>query len=186
MNESEYERSLERERARKDEFFANHPQSPIPHEDRSEFKGLDHFPPNREYRFELELQEHQDREIIGMAYTGGEEQEFVRWGQFRFTVHGSSQTLQVYKSDQAEERLFLLFKDATSGKETQGAGRYLDLNAESDKTPGGNWILDFNRAYNPWCVYSENFTCPFVPPENWLDIPVYAGEKNYALKGEAS
>lgn len=186
MEVSEYEKILETERARKDEFFAKYPQSPIPPEDRSKFNGLDYFPPDQNYRFELALQEHQEKEVVRMAYTRGEEQEFVRWGEFRFEIHGSEQELQAYKSDSKEEKLFILFKDTTSGKETYGAGRYLDLGAETDKTPDGNWILDFNRAYNPWCVYSEYYTCPFVPPENWLDIPIYAGEKNYSLKGEQS
>jgi uncharacterized protein (DUF1684 family) len=80
------------------------------------------------------------------------------------------------------ERLFILFKDATSGKETYGAGRYLDLEAERDHTPDGRWILDFNRAYNPWCVYSKDYTCPLVPRENWLEVAIPAGEKDYPLK----
>ena len=72
------------------------------------------------------------------------------------------------------------FRDATSGKESYGAGRYLDLEAETDRTADGLWILDFNEAYNPWCAYSKNYVCPFTPPENWLTVPVRAGEKQYA------
>jgi uncharacterized protein (DUF1684 family) len=83
-----------------------------------------------------------------------------------------------------EEGLFIPFKDATSGKETYGAGRYLDLDHQRDRTPAGKWILDRNRAYNPWCAYSVNYVCPFVPPENWPKAPVYAGEKNYYGKKE--
>ena len=55
-------------------------------------------------------------------------------------------------------------------------------NSEENRTSDGKWILDFNRAYNPWCVYSEMYTCPFVPPENWLEAPIRVGEKNYPLK----
>jgi uncharacterized protein (DUF1684 family) len=117
-----------------------------------------------------------------MAYTKGQEQDFLRWGEFRFKVGDREQTIQAYKSDPAEERLFILFRDATSGKETYGGGRYLDLESDRDQTAEGKWILDFNKAYNPWCVYSENYTCPLVPPENQLEIPIYAGEKNYPLK----
>ena len=86
------------------------------------------------------------------------------------------------KSDSEEERLFIPFRDATSGQETYGAGRYLDLDSARNRTADGKWILDLNRAYNPWCVYSENYTCPFVPQENWLAVPVRAGEKNYSNK----
>jgi uncharacterized protein (DUF1684 family) len=65
-----------------------------------------------------------------------------------------------------------------TGRETYGAGRYLDLDL-TDRAPNGRWILDFNKAYNPWCVYSQDYACPFVPPENWLEVPINAGEKNY-------
>ena len=72
--------------------------------------------------------------------------------------------------------------DVTSGKETYSAGRDLDLEPDRDRTAEGKWILDFNKAYNPWCVYSEDYTCPLVPPENWLEVPIRAGEKNYSFK----
>lgn len=73
------------------------------------------------------------------------------------------------------------FKDRTSGKETYGAGRYLDLDPVADRTDDGLWIVDFNRAYNPWCAYSDQYACPFVPPENWLDVSIQAGEKQFPL-----
>ncbi|MBA7567111.1 hypothetical protein ES708_08811 [subsurface metagenome] len=119
-----------------------------------------------------------------MAYTKGNEQDFLRWGEFRFKIGGKEQTLQAYRSNPQEEMLFVPFRDATSGKETYGAGRYLDLEPERDRTADGKWILDFNKAYNPWCVYSEVYTCPFVPIGNWLEVSIQAGEKNYPLKHE--
>jgi uncharacterized protein (DUF1684 family) len=78
--------------------------------------------------------------------------------------------------------LFVPFRDKTNGKETYSAGRYIDLDSDKDCTPDEKWIVDFNRAYNPWCVYSKEYTCPFIPPENWLEIPVKAGEKDYPTK----
>lgn len=81
-----------------------------------------------------------------MAYTKGEEQEFIRWGEFRFKVGNKELVLQAYKSNPEEETLFVPFRDATSGKETYGAGRYLDLAPENNRTPDGKWILDFNRG----------------------------------------
>jgi len=176
---SGWKERIEEEREFKAGFFAAHPQSPIPPEDREEFKGLDYYPPDLAYRFELELHEHPDKKRIKMAYTRGEEQEFLRWGEFKFKIAGKEQVLQAYKSDPDEERLFVPFKDATNGKETYGAGRYLDLDLEKHLKAEGKWILDFNGAYNPWCAYSENYTCPFVSPENWLRVPIRAGEKKY-------
>jgi uncharacterized protein (DUF1684 family) len=116
-----------------------------------------------------------------MAYIKGNEKDFVRWGEFGFKTAGKEQTLQAYKSSLEKERLFIPFKDATSRKETYGAGRYLDLEPDRDRTPEGKWILDFNQAYNPWRAFNEAYICPFVPVENWLEVPLYAGGKDYHL-----
>ena len=179
METDAWKAQIERERREKDMFLAEHWQSPIPLEERAEFEGLDYYPPDPDCRFEIELHEHEGKERVRMAYTKGEERDFALWGEFRFGIGGEECVLQVYKSDAEEERLFIPFRDATSGRETYGAGRYLDLEPGRDYTPDGKWVLDLNRAYNPWCVYSEDYTCPFVPPENWLKVPIYAGEKNY-------
>ena len=151
-------------------------------EERKRFKGLQCYPPDPNYRFELELHEHKEKKTVKMAYTKGNEQDFLRWGEFQFRISDQKQVLQAYKSNPIEDRLFIPFKDETSGKETYGAGRYIDLELERDHTSEERWILDFNKAYNPWCVYSEAYTCPFVPQENWLKITILAGEKNYFLK----
>jgi len=184
MQTSEWKKNLERARERKDTFFAQHGQSPMPSQDRLRFKGLEYYPPDPGYRFELELHEHTEKQVLRMVYTKGNEQVFLRWGEFRFRIGGREQALQAYKRNPQEKTLFIPFKDATSGKETYGAGRYLDLESNRDGTQEGKWILDFNQAYNPWCVYSEAYTCPFVPVENWLEVPILAGEKIYPLKRE--
>lgn len=184
MEVSEWKARLEREREEKDRFLAAHWQSPIPPQERTRFKGLAYYPADPAYRFELEMHEHEEKNIIRMAYTKGNEQEFLRWGEFWFTISGQKQVLQAYKSDLEEKRLFILFRDSTSGRETYGAGRYLDLEPERDLTPDGKWILDFSKAYNPWCIYSKDYTCPLVPQENWLEVAMPAGEKDYHLKKE--
>jgi uncharacterized protein (DUF1684 family) len=177
MSGSEWENRVRMEREQKDIFFRIHPQSPIPPEEREGFQGLQYYPPQPEYRFKLELQKHPVEKKVRMTYTRGEEQEFIRWGEFRFKIRGDEQVLQAYKNSAEEDRLFIPFRDPTNGEETYGAGRYLDLHADSDRTEGGKWVLDFNKAYNPWCAYNKDFTCPFVPPENWLKTPIHAGEK---------
>ena len=159
-----------------------HGQSPIPLEERVKFRGLEYYPPNADYRFELELHEHSDKKLLQIEDTSGNIRDFLRWAEFRFKVGAEECTLQAYKRDPREERLFIPFKDTTSGKETYGAGRYIDLEYERDHTPNGKWILDFNKAYNPWCAYSKNYVCPFVPLENWLKSAIRAGEKSYHLK----
>jgi uncharacterized protein (DUF1684 family) len=182
MSVSDWKADMERARETKNVFFAQQWQSPIPPQDKPRFKGLEYYPPNPSYKFELELHEHHEKQAIRMTYTKGNEQDFIRWGEFRFKLGEKEQALQAYKPSREEEMLFVPFKDATSGKETYGAGRYLDLEPERDRTAGEKWILDFNQAYNPWCAYSEAYTCPLVPAENWLEVPILAGEKNYPLR----
>jgi uncharacterized protein (DUF1684 family) len=178
MKEPQWQACLERERQEKDAFFAHHLQSPVPHWERESFQCLAYYPPDSTYRLELELHEHEEKGGLRMEVTGGGEQEYIRWGEFRFQIGGQEQALQAYKRDLGEERFFVPFRDATSGNETYGAGRYLDLD-RSHYLGGGKWVLDFNEAYNPWCAYSDAYICPSTPPENWLQVPVYAGEKNY-------
>jgi len=183
MKFNEWELNLKKERNSKDEFLATHLQSPIPIEDRLRFRGLVYYPQNPDYKFNLELHEYKDRKVLQIQDTTGSIRNFIRWGEFRFKLGDENCTLQAYKNDVHDERLFVPFKDATNGNETYGAGRYLDLDYTRDRTSEGMWILDFNKAYNPWCAYSKNYSCPYVPPENWLKVPVIAGEKKYLLKG---
>jgi len=116
-----------------------------------------------------------------MTYTRGEEREFIRWGEFRFD-RSIDRSVQAYKNGAEENQLFIPFKDPTNSEETYGAGRYLDLHADRDRTEDGKWILDFSKVYNPWCAYNKEYTCPFVTPENWLETPIYAGEKRLEKK----
>lgn len=169
------------ERQQKDMFFAEHFQSPIPVGDQDRFKSLAYYPPNPDYYFELELHEHSQKKMLKIEDTQGNARNFIRWGEFHFKVGDEECKVQAYKSDPREDRLFIPFRDATSGKKTYGAGRYLDLSPEEHLTAAGKWILDFNRAYNPWCAYNNNYACPYVPPENWLKVKILAGEKKYTL-----
>ena len=185
MGNDGWQVALKQERRNKDQFFAMHWESPLPLEDREKFTGLAYFPVNPDYRFALSMHEYKDREVVEIQDTAGAMRQYLRWGEFRFRIGNEECSLQAYKSNPGEDRLFVPFKDATSGKETYGAGRYLDLNSASDRTPDGKWVLDFNRAYNPWCAFSANYTCPYVPPENWLKVPIRAGEKSYSLNSAA-
>ncbi len=186
MEKSVWEKGIESSRQQKDEFFKMHFQSPLPPEQRQEFKGLDYYSPDRKYRFELELHEHKVKERLKIKDTQGNERDFFRWGEFRFKIGDKDCKLHAYKSLPGEERLFVPFRDASSGKETYGAGRYLDFEVGKSQTPEGKWIVDFNEAYNPWCAYNKNYACPFTPPENWLEVEMPAGEKNYPFKSEGA
>ena len=174
-----WKEKLLRNRAEKDSYLSTDAKSPIPQEQRGDFKGLDYFPPERAFFFRLALHEHPEQEVIEVKDSKGNNRRYIRWGEFRFEIDRVRCVLQAYKSEPGEERLFVPFKDVTSGKETYGAGRYLDLEF-GECFSDGKWVLDFNEAFSPYCAYSHNYACPLVPPENWLKVRVEAGERNYS------
>jgi len=178
MDIEKWKNVIEMARRQKDAFFGSY-QSPISFDEKENFKGLHYYPPDIKYRFELELGEYTEKDTLKIKDTKGNIRDFIRFGEFRFNIDETNCKLQAYKSELQEERLFIPFKDSTTGKETYPAGRYLDMESGSYQLPDGRWILDFNTAYNPWCAYSENYSCPLTPAENILDVEVCAGEKNY-------
>jgi len=174
----DWKATLRHEREHKDEYFGNDPHSPIPPDERADFDGLEYYPIDEDYRFEVELDRHEDPDTVTVGTSTGGEQDYLEWGEFTVEVEGEQVTIQAYKSEPGDDRLWVPFRDETSGEETYGAGRYLDLEPESHRTDG-EWILDFNEAYNPTCAYSDRYECPLPPTENWLEVPIEAGEKAF-------
>lgn len=162
--------SLREFRKMKDEFFAQDHQSPLSKEQKKEFKGLNYFPPNSALDLEVELDEFPDKQEIEMQTTTGDIQHYTRFGRFSFTVDGNPVGLTLYHSDTG---WFLPFVDSLAGKETYGAGRYL----EPEELHEGRFHVDFNLAYNPYCSYNDCWSCPLTPFENRLKVPIRAGEK---------
>ncbi len=167
----EWREMLEQMRKEKDEAFRHDPGSPLPPHERRSFKGLSYFPVDPRYRFEVGLVE-EPRKRLDIQRSGGDVVTYARLGHFRLPLPDGEARLALYESD---GHPFLPFRDKTSGKETYGAGRYLD----PPQLPDGRHEIDFNQAYNPFCAYSEAYSCPFPPPENWLQVPVKAGERTY-------
>ena len=189
---SEWEEALERHRAEKDEYFRSSANSPIPPDRREAFGGLSYYPPDPDYRFEVPLREHDEKERVAVGTSADGEREYLRWGEFRIEVDGEEVDVQAYKSSPDDDRLWVPFRDGTSGDETYGAGRYLDLEPGSHRVDDGDgdggdaeWTLDFNEAYNPTCAYADAYECPLPPAENWLDVDVRAGERNYQSPHES-
>ncbi len=184
MSESEFDvdvwrRDLEREREQKDRFLAEHPHSPVPPERRDAVEGLDYYDPDPAYRVRATVETHDDPEHLEMETTTGEVREYAHVVTLQFEVDGTTATLAGYERvDGDEPGLFVPFRDATSGAETYGAGRYLELDADPPYTDGQTVVVDFNGAYSPFCAFSDEYSCPLPPTENWLDIPVRAGERH--------
>ncbi len=161
-------------RKEKDEFFRTQPQSPLLPEQRRGFHGLTYFDENRSLVIEAPLEPPAAATEVRMDTTGGGEHVYHRAGVLRFRVDGQPAQLTLYASA-GQHGMFLPFRDATSGKETYGAGRYLDV----EPSHGGRIVVDFNFAYNPYCAYNEKWNCPLPPVENWLRVPIRAGEKDF-------
>ena len=168
--------ALETLRTEKDRYLADGPNSPLPPDEREAFDGLDYYPPDEAYRFVLSLAVDDDPERITVETTADGEREYVAHGQFRFELGDAERTLTAYRRPGGDGSLWLPFRDATSGETTYGAGRYLDLDADADRE-GDRWVVDFNAAYSPFCAYADAYECPLVPPANWLDVRVEAGER---------
>jgi uncharacterized protein (DUF1684 family) len=166
-------------RAEKDAFFKTSPNSPVPPEERAAFEGLPYYPVNVDLVFEglgLEPYEGDEPANFEIPTSDNRLRPARRAGTFSFEIDGLPVRLTGYElegSQGDDGSVFLPFLDATSGKETYGAGRYLDLEPDED----GTYAIDFNLAYHPSCVYSPRFSCPLTPAENRLPVRIEAGER---------
>ena len=167
---------LETQRQQKNHYFKHSPDSPIPPEQRAGFAGLRYYPENPALRLLVRPREFEHQEAIHMLTSTGGEQTYLRWGRFEFEAEGQPAALTVYLATWGG--FFVPFVDATSGSETYGAGRYLELEDQGD----GSFVADFNLAYNPYCAYNSGYSCPIPPAENRIAAPIRAGELAY---GEA-
>ncbi len=175
IDEESYAAALRASRAEKDHFFKTDPHSPLPEDVRASFQGLAYYPPNPALRLVVPLERDPSGTRITLQMSTGDEQEYERLGFISFEVDGEPVRLAVYR-DVRNGLLFLPFRDATSGTETYGAGRYLEPILLDDNT----LLVDFNLAYNPFCAYSDQWRCPLPPIENWLRVPIRAGEKAFS------
>ena len=159
-------------RTEKDGFFRTSPHSPLTPEQQRGFEGLRYFPEDPSLRMSVEVERFPAPESIRMQTSTGDVQRYERFGRFHFDVGGQEAVLTIYHN---EHGYFLPFADSLAGQETYGAGRYL----EPEEQPDDTFVVDFNLAYNPYCAYNENWSCPITPSENRLKVPIRAGEKMY-------
>ncbi len=173
-DEAGYAREIAAFRASKDAAFRQ-PGSPVPPAKQESVLPLVYFPPSLTYRVPAVLRVEPDETTMEMPTSTGQRRLMQRVGTLEFSLKGQSLTLGAFveAGSSSFERLFVPFTDLTSGTETYPAGRYLDL----DRTKTGIYVIDFNRAYNPYCYYNNTYDCPYPPRENRLKVPIRAGEK---------
>ena len=141
---------------------------------RTQFGGLDYWPPDRNWRVKAKYHPHPPGKTIEIVNIIGNAEQVANPGYFTFIRGGRGYRLEAV--DQGDGQLSVILADRTSGHDSYGPGRYLDVAAPD---ASGNAVLDFNRAYNPPCAFTEFATCPLPPRENRLDLAITAGEKKY-------
>lgn len=139
------------------------------------FQGIDFYEINRELRVEAEFLPYRPSKKIKVATVSGYVEELECPGVAQFRVGGITVRLEPVFETPGDTKLFFMFRDSTNGKETYGGGRYL----YSDLPSQGRVTLNFNQAHNPYCAYNSYSTCQIPPVQNWLKVPIRAGEEKY-------
>jgi len=171
------EEKLKALRKERDRFFKEDAHSPLKEEDRKRFKGLLYYPIDLRYAMigSIEKYPMEPKPLYVTLPTNKEMgKRYIKEGRFKFKWEGKEYVLHIYRPLGSGE-FFMPFKDKTSGVETYSQGRYLYV----ESVPEAKVLIDFNRAYNPFCQFNEKYTCPFAPEENGLKIAIQAGEKRF-------
>jgi len=174
VNLTEYQRQV-------NNYFKDASVSPLKPKDLKNFQGLDFFEFDPIYVVKAKIEETKESLPFKMKTTTDIPADVRKYADLFFQISDKEFELSVYENleyegfEGYENYLFLPFLDETNENETYGGGRYLDLFLDGTESI----IIDFNKAYNPKCVYDENFSCPIVPRKNFLNIRIEAGVKNF-------
>jgi uncharacterized protein len=161
--------------------FADSTSSPLTKEDLLHFKQLDFYSVSEDYIVEAKFEKIKKGRVFEMKTSTDRLPKYKVFGILRFKLEGKELELYVYQNLELKKRkgfedyLFLPFTDYTNGVETYGAGRYLDMRIPKNEIV----IIDFNKAYNPYCAYNKKYSCPIVPEENDLKVEIKAGVKKF-------
>lgn len=162
-----------------DQQFGNPMETPLKTEDLPQFQGLEFFKVSGKYQVQATLEVVSNPVVFEMQTTTSRRPKYRIYGYLHFQLQGKDWRLPVYQSETSEATdnyLFFPFTDLTNGKSTYKGGRYINLQIPQQ---GNQLCLDFNQAYNPYCAYNSNYSCPVVPEANYLDIAIKAGVKQF-------
>mgnify|MGYP001162438570 FL=1 len=163
------------------EFFKDASKSPLKTKDLKDFKGLDFFSIDSSYMVRAKLFRTPNTSYFEMKTTTDRITRERIFGVLSFSINNQPFVLNVYQGESASDEdvdadyLFLPFLDQSNGLTTYGGGRYIDLYIPV----GDTLILDFNKAYNPFCAYNDKYSCPIVPRENYIPLNIMAGVKSF-------
>jgi len=175
----EYISALLNERAEKDSSFQFDIHSPFRRDTSVKFSRLKYFEPNVEFIFKSKLFYYEKPDTVTILGTKGEQRTVIVIGYVELRKNNSEYKVNIYKgfSRAGEEYYSIWFTDRTTGNETYGVGRYLDFELNPDKE--FIYTIDFNKAYNPYCAYTPTYSCPIPRVEDYIDMAIEAGEKNF-------
>jgi uncharacterized protein (DUF1684 family) len=173
--QDDYILQIEKHRAEIDAFMRKAEKSPF-NGAAEAYHGLNYYAPDPAYRITARFVPLETEIPVSLATSDGKSAEYFKYGYVHFDLNGRANKLLILKQIVSGEKyLFIPFADSTSGEETYGGGRYL----ETEVLPDSTVVIDFNLAYNPYCAYSPDYSCPLPPVDNYLAIAIAAGEKNY-------
>lgn len=162
--------------------FKDASKSPLTKKGLREFKGLDFFPISDTFKVKAELKKTPDAPIFNFPTTTDRVAVYKKYGVVSFMIHDENFELAIYKDENPQpeynDHLFLPFFDNTNGKTSYEGGRFIDV-LTTDENEDGTITIDFNKAYNPYCAYSDRYSCPITPRDNYLDTEIKAGVKRY-------
>lgn len=177
--DKKYLSKLQQERENKDWEMQYDVNSPFRRDTSAKFAALNYYEPTAEFIFKSKLYVNEKKDTIKITGTRGEIRDAIIEGYVVLDYNGNEQKLNIYKSfgPQGQSYYSIWFTDKTTGKETYPVGRYLDFELNNDSE--FVYEIDFNRAYNPYCAYSDLYTCPIPTKEDYIDFEIKAGEKNF-------
>ena len=164
--------------------FKDASKSPLKNKDLKSFKGLDFFPVDSSYIIIASIEKTPDTPFLGMVTNTEEKSYYRKFGILTFTLKDKEMQLTLYESLEESENpvfedyLFLPFTDETSGSDSYGGGRYMDV-FKSKINTNGTLELNFNNTYNPYCAYNDDYSCPLTPRDNHLSMEILAGVKDF-------
>jgi len=174
LGDTDYQRQMNAD-------FKDAAKSPLTDRDRKVFRSLDFFKFDSTYVVNADFKRTPNETPFKMKTTTDREVDYIKYGEATFTIKDKLLKLNVYQDLEIaeevgqEEALFLPFMDNTNGVESYKGGRYIEVKLPKDD----KLLIDFNKAYNPYCAYNKKYSCPIVPSENILYVRIEAGVKKY-------
>ena len=174
LGETEFQREMNAD-------YKDATKSPLKDSDRKHFRGLDFFKFDSTFVVKANFKRTPNEKTFKMKTTTNRRPDYVKYGELTFDLKGKSMSLNIYQNlgliekEGYEDYLFLPFLDETNGLESYGGGRYIDARIPESNTI----IIDFNKAYNPYCAYNDKYSCPIVPRKNYLKTRIEAGVKAF-------